>query len=252
MIRALIVDDEPVARRRIRRLLAAQSDVAVAGECANGAEAIAWLTRERVDVAFLDVQMPDIDGFEVVRAIGAALPAVVFVTAFDQYAIAAFEVHALDYLLKPFSRVRFQHAIGRVRRELERRSSDGAAGRLDALIQELSERRYLSRFVVKSAGKVVLLDAARVDWIEAADNYAVVHAGSATHIIRETLQRLAVDLDPQQFVRVHRSAIVRLDRVEEFQPTFHGDFVIRLRDGTRVAMSRSYRAAVEQVLGRPL
>jgi two-component system, LytTR family, response regulator len=252
MIRALIVDDEPVARRRIRRLLGGQADVIVSGECASGAEAIQRLANDRIDVVFLDVQMPDIDGFEVVRAIGAAMPAVVFVTAFDQYAIGAFEVHALDYLLKPFSRARFQQSIGRVRRELERRSSEGAAGRLDALIQELSERRYLSRLVVKSAGKVLLLDAARVDWIEAADNYAVVHAGSATHIIRETLQRLAVDLDPQQFVRVHRSAIVRLDRVEEFQPAFHGDFVIRLRDGTRVAMSRSYRAAVEEVLGRPL
>jgi two-component system LytT family response regulator len=252
MIRALIVDDEPVARRRIRRLLGGQADLIVSGECASGAEAIQRLANDRIDVVFLDVQMPDIDGFDVVRAVGAAMPAVVFVTAFDQYAIAAFEVHALDYLLKPFSRARFQQSIGRVRRELERRSSDGAAGRLDALIQELSERRYLSRLVVKSAGKVVLLDAARVDWIEAADNYAVVHAGSATHIIRETLQKLAVDLDPQQFVRVHRSAIVRLDRIDEFQPAFHGDFVIRLRDGTRVAMSRSYRAAVEQVLGRPL
>ena len=252
MIRILIVDDEPVARRRIRRLLGAHADLTVSGECATGADAIQRLTSDPVDVVFLDVQMPDLDGFEVVRAAGAAMPAVVFVTAYDQYAIAAFEVHALDYLLKPFSRARFQQSIGRVRRELERRSSDGTAGRLDALIRELSDRRYLSRLVVKSGGKVLLIDVARVDWIEAADNYAVVHAGPATYTIRETLQKLATDLDPRHFVRVHRSAIVRLDRVEEFQAAFHGDFVIRLRDGTRVAMSRSYRAAVEQVLGRPL
>jgi two-component system LytT family response regulator len=252
VIRILIVDDEPVARRRIRRLLGAHADLTVSGECATGVDAIQRLTSDPVDVVFLDVQMPDLDGFEVVRAVGAAMPAVVFVTAYDQYAIAAFEVHALDYLLKPFSRARFQQSIGRIRRELERRSSDGTAGRLDALIRELSDRRYLSRLVVKSAGKVLLIDVARVDWIEAADNYAVVHAGPATYTIRETLQKLATDLDPRHFVRVHRSAIVRLDRVEEFQAAFHGDFVIRLRDGTRVAMSRSYRAAVEQVLGRPL
>ena len=252
MIRASIVDDEPVARRRIRRLLAAQPDFVCGGECATGEEAIEQLTTDRIDVVFLDVQMPGSGGFDVVRAVGAGMPAVVFVTAFDQYAIAAFEVHALDYLLKPFSRARFQQSIGRVRRELERRPSHAAAGRLDALIQELSERRYLSRFVGQRAGKALLLDVARVDWIEAADNYAIVHAGPTTHVIRETLQRLAVDLDPRQFVRVHRAAIVQIDRIEEFQSAFHGDFVIRLRDGTRVAMSRSYRAAVEQVLGRPL
>ena len=255
MVRALIVDDEPVARRRIRRLLAAHTDVVVAGECADGGEAIARLTTDGIDVVFLDVQMPDIDGFEVVRSVGARMPAVVFVTAFDQYAIAAFEVHALDYLLKPFSRTRFQQSLDRVRRELARRQSHAAAGRLDKLdllIRELNERRYLTRLVVKTAGKVTLIDAVRVDWIEAADNYAIVHAGRTTHVVRETLARLAADLDPRQFVRVHRSAIVHIDRIQEFQPAFHGDFVIRLQDGTRVPMSRTYRAAVEQALGRPL
>jgi two-component system, LytTR family, response regulator len=222
------------------------------GERANGDEAIDRLTRDRIDVVFLDVQMPGTSGFDVVREVGAAMPAVVFVTAFDHYAIAAFEVHALDYLLKPFSRVRFEQSLDRVRLDLERRHSHRATGRLDVLVRELGERRYLSRLVVKSSGKVLLLDVSRVDWIEAADNYAAVHAGSATHVIRVTLQRLAVDLDPREFVRVHRSAIVRIDRIEELQAAFHGDFVITLRDGTRVPMSRSYRAAVEQVLGRPL
>jgi len=255
VIKALIVDDEPVARRRIRRLLVAHPDFSVSGECASGAEAIQRLTNDGLDVVFLDVQMPDIDGFEVVRAVGARLPAVVFVTAFDQYAIAAFEVHALDYLLKPFSRERFERSLDRIRADLGRRHGKVAAGRLDVLdvlIRELSDRRYLTRFVVKDAGKVTLIDAVRVDWIEAADNYAIVHTGRATHVVRETLARLTADLDPRQFVRVHRSAIVRIDRIQEFEPAFHGDFVIRLQDGTRVPMSRTYRTAVEQALGRPL
>ena len=253
MIRVLIVDDEPVARRRIRRLLASEDGFAIAGECGTGDEAVACLKGGEVDLVFLDVQMPGTHGFDVVRSVGDAMPAVVFVTAFDHYALAAFEVHAFDYLLKPFSRARFQECVRRARAELERRRRDaGTDRRMAALVQELRGRRYLSRFVVRDAGRVLLFDCSRVDWIEAADNYAVLHSGTSTYAIRETLTKLAEDLDPQHFVRVHRSAIVRIDRVREFQPAFHGDFVISLHDGTRVAMSRSYRAAVEAVLGRRL
>jgi two-component system, LytTR family, response regulator len=253
MIRALIVDDEPVARRRIKRLLGSEDGFAIAGECGDGEEAIAVLEGGSVDLVFLDVQMPGTHGFDVVRRVGDAMPAVVFVTAFDQYALAAFEVHAFDYLLKPFSRARFEECVRRARTELEGRRRGAATDqRMTALVQELRGRRYLSRFVIREGGRVLLLDCARVDWIEAADNYAILHAGASTYAIRETLTKLAEDLDPQHFVRVHRSAMVRIDRVRELQPAFHGDFVISLHDGTRVAMSRSYRAAVEAVLGRGL
>ena len=206
-----------------------------------------------VDLVFSTCRCPARTDFDVVRTIGDAMPAVVFVTAFDHYALAAFEVHAFDYLLKPFSRARFQECVRRARTELEGRRRDAETDpRMTALVQELRGRRYLSRFVIREGGRVLLLDCARVDWIEAADNYAILHAGTLTYAIRETLGKLAADLDPQQFMRVHRSAIVRIDRVRELQAAFHGDFVISLHDGTRVAMSRSYRAAVEAVLGRPL
>jgi two-component system, LytTR family, response regulator len=253
VIRALIVDDEPVARRRIRRLLSSEHDVVVAGECGDGDSAIVAIGRDRPDLVFLDVQMPEKDGFAVLRAVGDAMPPVVFVTAFDQYALAAFEVHALDYLLKPFSRIRFQEAVRRARAEVARSQGPGAAGRVKGLLAEMHlHGRYLSRFVVPTATRVLLVDVGTVDWIEAADNYAILHAGQTSHAIRETLTRLAAELDPERFVRIHRSAIVQIDRVRELLPAFHGDYVAVLHDGTRLALSRSYRPQVEALLRRPL
>ena len=253
MIRTLIVDDEPVARRRIRRLLKNEHDISVVGESGDGSAAIEAIRTLQPDLVFLDVQMPEADGFSVLREVGDEMPAVVFVTAFDQYALAAFEVHALDYLLKPFNRNRFADAVARAREHLARASGRAVEPKVLDLIGELqTAKRHLTRFVVRAAGRLLLVDAAQVDWIEAADNYAVLHAGEATHLVRETMGGLATELDPERFVRIHRSTIVQIDRVRELLPAFHGDFVVVLRDGTRLNMSRGYRSAVEAVLGRSL
>jgi two-component system, LytTR family, response regulator len=248
MIRTLVVDDEPVARRRVRRLLGHEPDVTVIGECGDAASAIDAILTMPPDLVFLDVQMPDADGFDVIRAVGDSMPAVVFVTAFDHYALGAFEVHALDYLLKPFTRMRFARTVARAREHLARGDR-----RLDDLIRDLACRtRYLSRFVVRVDDRVRLIAADRVDWIEAADNYVVLHAGVESFTVRDTLTRLDAELDPDVFVRIHRSTVVRLDRIVELLPAFHGDFVVVLRDGSRVTMSRTYRPRVEALLKRPL
>ena len=253
MIRALIVDDEPVARRRIRRLLSSEPDVTVVGEAGDGRSAIDAIRSGQANLVFLDVQMPEGDGFDVVRTIGAAMPEVVFVTAFDHYALSAFEVHALDYLLKPFDRTRFQQTIGRARARLAAAQGADARDRLTGLLSDLRRRSpYLSRFVVRASDRVLLVEAAQVDWIEAADNYVMLHVGRASHAIRETMNRLAAELDPERFVRIHRSTIVQIDRIRELQPAFHGDYVVLLHDGTRLTLSRHHRPALESVLRRPL
>jgi two-component system LytT family response regulator len=252
MIRTLIVDDEPVARRRIKRLLASETDVEVVGECGDARAAIEAIRALRPDLVFLDVQMPDADGFAVLRAAGDAMPAVVFVTAYDQYALSAFEFHALDYLLKPFDRHRFAHTVARAREHLARETRNADSRLLDLLKDLRATRRYLNRFVVKGEGRVRLVEADHVDWIEAADNYAVLHVGPASHAVRDTMQRLAEEVDPEKFVRIHRSTIVRLDRIRELLPSFHGDFVVVLHNGTRLNMSRAYRQHVETQLQRKL
>jgi two-component system, LytTR family, response regulator len=242
MIRTLIVDDEPVARRRIKRLLSSEADVEIAGECGDGRAAVEAIRALAPDLVFLDVQMPEADGFAVLRALGDSMPPVVFVTAFDEYALAAFEVHALDYLLKPFNRKRFTMTVARARDHLAR-SGDT---RLGGLLQDLkTPPRYLTRFVVRSNGRVRLIDSAQVDWIEAADNYALLHAGSETLAVRDTMNRLADALDPDRFARVHRSTIIQIDRIRELLPSPHGDFIAVLRDGTRLNVSRAYKAGLK-------
>jgi two-component system, LytTR family, response regulator len=241
MIRTLIVDDEPVARRRIKRLLLSEPDVEITAECGDGHAAVGTIRALQPDLVFLDVQMPEADGFAVLRAVGEAMPAVVFVTAFDEYALAAFEVHALDYLLKPFSRKRFSVTVARAREHLARKGDP----RLRGLLEELkTPPRYLTRFVVRTNGRVRLIEGAHVDWIEAADNYALLHAGTETHAVRDTMNRLADALDPERFARIHRSTIVQIDRIRELLPAFHGDFIAVLRDGTRLSVSRAYKAVV--------
>jgi two-component system, LytTR family, response regulator len=248
MIRALVVDDEAVARRRVRRLLGHETDVTVIGECGDAASAIDAIRTTPTDLVFLDVQMPDADGFEVIRAVGESMPAVVFVTAFDHYALGAFEVHALDYLLKPFTATRFALTVARAREHLARGNR-----RLDGLVRDLAGKsRYLSRFVVRVNGGVRLVATDHVDWIEAADNYVVLHAGVEAYTVRDTLTRLDAELDPDVFVRIHRSTVVRLDRIVELLPSFHGDFVVVLRDGSRLAMSRTFRPRIEALLKRTL
>jgi two-component system LytT family response regulator len=253
-LRVLIVDDEPLARRRLRRLLRGVSDVDVVGECGDGRAAVSAILRLEPEVILLDVQMPEMDGFEVLRKIRTArLPEVIFVTAFDRYALRAFEVHALDYLLKPVDAERLAGAIAWARARVAERRGETIDARVLALLDDLSEsRRFLTRMPVKVAGKFIVIDLADVDWISAADNYVTLHAGGEEYLARDTMDRLERELDPDRFVRIHRSAIVQVDRIKELLPDFHGDFTVVLRNGTRVTLSRTYRAKVEQVLGREL
>jgi two-component system, LytTR family, response regulator len=241
-VRVLIVDDEAVARRRIRRLLAAEPDVTVVGECADGASALKAITGDKPDIAFLDVQMPELDGFEVVQSVPPTqLPGVVFVTAFDRYALRAFDVQAIDYLLNPFTRERFRTALSRAVARLDSRSHDNIAALLDHL---RAARRYPTRVAVRGADRFIVIDWRDVDWVEAADNYVKLHVGAKEFLVRDTLAAVEKQLDPERFARIHRSVIVQLDRVAELQPASHGDVDVVLRGGTRLVLSRTWRERV--------
>jgi len=248
-IRTLIVDDEPLGRQRIRHLLDREDDVAVIGECANGEEAVAAIGTHTPDLVFLDVQMPVLDGFAVLEAVGAAqMPVVIFVTAYDQYALQAFDVHALDYLLKPFDRERFQKALERARVHLRHKDLDALSHRLQALLDQAhpaKKNTYLKRLAVKTGGQVFFLNVEEIDWIEAAGNYAGLHIKEKTHLIRETMSDLEARLSPELFLRIHRSTIVNRDRIKALKPVSNGEYVLTLHDGTRLASSRSYRAGVQ-------
>jgi two-component system LytT family response regulator len=246
-IRTLIVDDEPLARQRLRKLLEADADIGIVGECGDGQDAVAQLQRLRPDLVFLDVQMPVLDGFGVLQALaGQPLPVVIFVTAHDRYALKAFEVHALDYLLKPFDRTRFAAALERAKVQVRQ----GNAALLSERLHEMLERRPgPERLVVKSGGRIYFVRIEDIDWIEAAGNYVRLHVGKEEHLLRETLGALEQRLDGRRFVRIHRSTIVNLERIRELQPAFHGDYVIVLHDGTELALSRSCREQLEKSLG---
>jgi two-component system LytT family response regulator len=251
-IRVLIVDDEPIARRGVRYHLRGEADVEVVGECGDGAAAIAAIAELAPDLVFLDVQMPEVSGLDVVEAVGAErMPAVVFVTAFDAYAVQAFDVHAIDYVLKPIDRERFRLAVARARERLARPRDDVRA-RIVAALDELGRaapRRYSKRLAIKSDGRVRLVEVGDVDRIEAAGNYVEVHSGPRTHLMRETLTSIETRLDPERFVRVSRSAIVNVDRVCELRPMFNGDFVVVLRDGAEIPGSRRYRQSIDALIG---
>ena len=250
MIRVAVVDDEPLARRRILRMLRGVPGVQVVAECRNGEAAVAAIRALRPEVVFLDVQMPGMDGFQVLESLGAArAPAVVFTTAYDEYALRAFEVQALDYLLKPFTRARFCAVLERVRSELERRGGT-ADPRLQALLEAHRREPGAGRLLVKKPGRVLLLDTNDIDWIQAEGNYARLWSGKASHLLRRTLASLESSLDPARFVRVHRSAIVNIERVKEMHPWFRGDCVLVLKDGTRVTLSRTFRQRVRTLLGQ--
>jgi two-component system LytT family response regulator len=244
-LRVLIVDDEMVARRRIRRLLATEEDITIVGECEDGASALSAIASERPDVAFLDIQMPELDGFDVVRSIDAAeLPAIVFVTAYDHYALQAFDVHAIDYLLKPFTKERFRTALARARERLLGRSRPGD---VDKLIEHLrTTRRYPTRVAVRTTDKFVVVKWSEVDWVEAADNYVTLHVGGREYLLRETLASLEQQLDPARFGRIHRSALVQFDRIAELHPASHGEIDLVLRDGVRLTVSRTWREAFQR------
>ncbi len=256
-LRVVVADDEPLARRMLLGLLGAEQGVMVVAECTNGPETIAAVRAHAPDVLFLDVRMPGCSGLEVLEALGPqAVRAVVFVTAFDDYAVAAFDHHALDYVLKPVNDDRFRDTVRRVRQRLgEQRSARLADDTFRELVRALhprSEPTFLSRFIVRSSKSVVIVETADVDWIEADDDYVRLHAGARTHLVRETLNALERQLDPSVFVRIHRSAIVRVAHVKELLPGAHGDYVVRLTDGTRLRLSRSYRERLGLALGTTL
>lgn len=240
-LRTLIVDDEPLARERVRMMLGAHPDMVVVGECGDGQQAIAAIREHRPDLVFLDVQMPGIDGFGVLRELQhETLPYVVFVTAYDQYALRAFEVHALDYMLKPFNAERFGQALDRARATLAR---DDAGSfdrqRLRDMVSSITaQQREKQRLVVRSSGRVFFVRVDDIDWIEAEGNYVRLHMGTQSHLLRETMKGMESALDPSAFVRIHRSTIVNADRIRELQPLFHGEYAVILRDGTRLVASR--------------
>jgi two-component system, LytTR family, response regulator len=253
-IRVLVADDEPLARERLRTLLAREDWLEIVAECPNGPETIDSIGRLQPDLVFLDIQMPGATGFEVIEAVGPArMPLVVFVTAFDHYALRAFDVHALDYLLKPFDRERFAQALGRARQQLERRTNGDLERRLLELVQDLKpSAQRLERFVIKSGGRVFFVRAEEIDWIEAAGNYVKLHVGAEAHLFRETMNALEAQLDPDTFFRIHRSHIVNIERVKELQPWFNGEYVVFLQNGTRLTLSRGYREKLQERIGRAL
>jgi two-component system LytT family response regulator len=263
-IRVVIADDEPLARQRIRRLLRREPEVRIAAECADGAAAVAAILRESPDLLFLDVQMPELDGFGVLRSLPAGrVPVTVFVTAFDQYALQAFEAQALDYLLKPFTEARFRAAFERARGLIGRPDLPERAALLALLEQVRREQRELrglveagdtaDRILVKEDGRVRVVPVSEVEFFEAARNHVKVHAGRAMHLVREPLGALEARLDPARFARIHRSTVVNLDRVAEIQPWFSGDGVVVLQGGAKLRLSRGYRREFEARLaaGRP-
>lgn len=240
-MRALLVDDEPLARQRIRQLLKNETDVEIAGEAGNGMEAVRLIEELQPDLVFLDVQMPELDGFGVVDAIGVdRMPATLFVTAYDQHAVKAFEVHALDYLLKPFDRERFQKALARVREWRGRPVRDPQP--FESLLAEIrKDHPTPDRFLVRTGERYVLVKATAIQWIEAEDNYVRLHVEGESHLMRQTMAGILERLDPKQFRRIHRSAIVNLDYVRELQSWTGGDMLVLMRDGTRLTLSRTYR-----------
>ena len=248
-IQVLIVDDEPLARERIRKLLQKEADLEIIGECADGSEAVAAIRKQRPDLVFLDVQMPELDGFGVLEQLEPGpIPVVMFVTAHDRFALRAFEVHALDYLLKPFDAERFRNALERARDRVQGRQTGELSHRISELLADLrTGAKKQDRLAVKTGGKILFLRMAEIEWIEAADNYVNLHLGSEAHLHRETMAALEEKLPADKFMRISRSTIVNLERIRELQPLFHGEYVVVLRNGKRLTLTRTYRDKLHQL-----
>ena len=249
-IRALVVDDQPLARERLVSLLALEADVDVVGVCAAGNEAVAAIHTAAPDLVFLDMQMPELDGLGVVEAVGAdQMPLTIFVTAFDEYAVRAFEAQAIDYLLKPFARPRFQQALDRARRHLERHRRAELSGQLLSVVATLRARTVPGpRLMVKAGGRIVFVDIESIDWVEAEGNNARLHAGADAHLVRQTMAELLTRLGDDRFARIHRSRIVNVAKVSELRVAGGGDYDVVLHSGVRLGLSRSFREALQQRL----
>jgi two-component system LytT family response regulator len=254
-IRTLVAEDEPLARERLVTLLRDEPDIELVAECEDGESAFEAIRKLSPHLVFLDIQMPASDGIRVVERLGGdRLPMVIFVTAYDTHALKAFDVHALDYLLKPFDRERFRRAVARARDELAQTESRRLAREVLALASDRQSARSArrSRIVVKDKGRVFFLPTRDIDWVEAAGNYLKLHVNGDGHMIRETMAAMEAELDPDLFVRIHRSTIVNVDRIKELQPLFNGEYLVILRTGARLTLSRGYRDKLESLLGRTL
>lgn len=263
-IRVLIVDDEPLARDALHVLLGADPDISIIGECSNGKEAVKSIREQSPDLVFLDVQMPDLDGFKVIEQIGSEqMPVTVFVTAFEQHALRAFAAHALDYILKPFDHEGFDKALRRAKSHVLRQKFYDQSHQLLALLGDLhgaqkakgeEEKaeppgtKFLERLVIKSGGRIFFLKVDEIDWIEADGDYMRLHVGDKSHLLRETMNALDAKLDPEKFLRIHRSTIVNVERIKDIQPLFKGEHLLTLNDGRRLKMSRGYRDKLQALL----
>jgi two-component system LytT family response regulator len=247
----LIVDDEPLARAGLRLLLVADADVAAVDEAATGDEAIAKIVAGRPDLVFLDVQMPEMDGFSVVERVGASrMPAVVFITAHDRYAIRAFDINAIDYLLKPVTQERFAQALVRAKARLQ--AADETSVQIRALLETLSSpTRYVKRLAVRSTTKTLFVDVEDVDWMQAAENYVELHVDRASHLVHVAMNTLERSLDPQSFLRIHRSIIVNVRRIHELETALHGEFMVVLKNGVRLQSGRTYHHKIRSLLANP-
>jgi len=259
-MRTLIVDDEPAAREGLRHLLAADPEIEVVGECRDGRAAVAAIREQTPELIFLDIQMPELDGLGMLREVAPEQrPVVVFVTGYGGYALQAFEVHAVEYLLKPFTDDRFREALRQAKLQVRRTRMDELGREIASLAETAgpaptapAPASYRSRLVVKSGGNVALVPVEEIDWIDADGDYVRIHVGKAAHTVRETMNHLETELDPARFVRIHRSTIVHLARVKELQPFYRGEYVALLHDGTRLKLSRGCRSVLEARLGRRL
>jgi two-component system, LytTR family, response regulator len=253
-IKALIADDEALARKFIRRMLKDDHEIEIVGECSNGREALAMIRKQNPDLVFLDVQMPEMDGFAVLDSIETErLPEIIFATAYEQYAIRAFELHALDYLLKPFDQTRFKDAIKHAKERFRSERQNEGRIQINALLGSIKTKpQYLDRLMIKAAGRITFLSTDEITWIEADDKYVHLHTGKINPMVRQTLSAMETQLDPKKFRRIHRSAIVNVERIKELQPLFSGEHSILLVDGTKLTLSRNYKDKLFELLGKPL
>ncbi len=260
LIRTIIVDDEPTARRGIRLMLKGDAMIEIVGEASNGLDAVELIEREQPDLVFLDVQMPGCDGFQVLEKVAnKAHPAVIFVTAYDVHALHAFEVNAIDYLLKPYDDARFEEALNRVKKTVRQASVESDNSRLNQLLEFMQSRMAggktvpeTDRVLVKSSGDIYFLKAEEIDWIEAEGDYMKFHTGEKSHLMRETMARLEERLDPKRFIRIHRSTIVNIDRLQKLSPSFGGEYAVILEDGTKLKLSRGYHERIAELLKQKL
>lgn len=252
-LRVLIADDEPLSRERLRQFLREDPRAEVVAECASGTEVVGAIREKSPDLVFLDVRMPELDGFGVIAALkGTPLPAIIFVTGYDQFALRAFEVRAVDYLLKPFDRERFQGALQRALEWMRLASDTQRSLRLAGVLETMAARpKSVARLTIKSGGRISFVNPDEIDWIRAADNYTELHVGQAAHLLRMTITSLIDQLPQDRFVRISRSLLVNLDRVKEIRPRSHGDYIVMLQDGVRLSGSRNYRRTLVELLEKP-